>query len=524
MKLTNDKITTKSRLLFYFLFFSLVIILVGCTGYNISLGKETVNLMVGDTETVVATVTPANKTGNQLYWVSSNIDVASVNQKGEIFARGVGEAVITVSLNNVEETINVVVIDEYEVRFHTNGGSDIETIKVLSGNVASEPIPPTKLDYKFDGWFTDGNLEYKFAFNTTISSDLILYASWKLETITVNFEVNGGNELESRVIKKGTKVSLPFPTKAGKVFDGWYEDANFSVAFALNTVLNEDITLYAKWGSEPYTITFDTDNGSEVDSQTKIYGEKVTQPANPTRPYFNFLGWYSDSTYTIAFDFNEPIKGDTTLYAKWKAQEFNIVYDLNGGKWDTPLNSVRTALLTDFYEYIHPQMSLSIFMHGVGKSSGFDGRWYEFVDQMYGANITSRDTSQPYFINQPVYYDKWIGYFNLLDELVTEINPEQTLWGDTWAGSIRIREYITGYTTTGAIRYSDSQFSRRPEGLDLAPKIYNYESNFNLFPLTKSGYRFAGWYNNPGFTGEAINNIIPGMTGDIYLYAKWDVY
>ena len=66
-----------------------------------------------------------------------------------------------------------------------------------------------------------------------------------------------------------------------------------------------------------FTVTFDSNGGSAVASQTVKEGEKAVKPANPTRSNYTFEGWFTDETLKNAYDFNTPVTGDITLYADW---------------------------------------------------------------------------------------------------------------------------------------------------------------------------------------------------------------
>ena len=66
------------------------------------------------------------------------------------------------------------------------------------------------------------------------------------------------------------------------------------------------------------TVSFNSNGGTPVNSQTVNYNSTATQPADPTKSGYMFGGWYSDSDLNTAFDFNNPITTDTTLYVKWK--------------------------------------------------------------------------------------------------------------------------------------------------------------------------------------------------------------
>lgn len=66
-----------------------------------------------------------------------------------------------------------------------------------------------------------------------------------------------------------------------------------------------------------YTVTFDSDGGSEVDSQSVRSGETATEPVAPTKDNYEFGGWYTDSELTEAYDFSTPVTSNIILYAKW---------------------------------------------------------------------------------------------------------------------------------------------------------------------------------------------------------------
>ena len=81
--------------------------------------------------------------------------------------------------------------------------------------------------------------------------------------------------------------------------------------------MTENITLYAKWTINTYTVTFNTDGGSAVDSQTVNYNSTATTPTAPTKTGYTFAGWYTDTECTVEYKFSEVVTENITLYAKW---------------------------------------------------------------------------------------------------------------------------------------------------------------------------------------------------------------
>ena len=75
-----------------------------------------------------------------------------------------------------------------------------------------------------------------------------------------------------------------------------------------------------------YTVTFTTNGGTDVESQTVDHGTKATEPTDPTKTGYTFAGWYTEPTCTNLFDFNTVITANTTLYAKWTEWSYTITY------------------------------------------------------------------------------------------------------------------------------------------------------------------------------------------------------
>ncbi len=196
--------------------------------------------------------------------------------------------------------------------------------KVEENGKLIRPTDPEKEGYVFAGWYVDPELSKEYNFDASITADLKLYAKFEeaaaVETQTVTFMKDSKTTYDTSVVKKGNTVGAPAePTNDGYSFGGWYTDVNCTTAYDFNTPVNTDITLYAKWLAK-YTVSFDTDGGSTVESQTVVTGNKATKPAvNPTKKGYNFVGWYTDNTYTTEFDFeNTIITDNTTIYAKFE--------------------------------------------------------------------------------------------------------------------------------------------------------------------------------------------------------------
>ena len=134
-----------------------------------------------------------------------------------------------------------------------------------------------------------------------------------------------------------TPVSLPDdPVKEGYIFVGWFYDSDFTVPYQGEPIY-DTTELYAKFESNKFTVTFNSDGGSEVASQTVDWNTAVTL-STPTREKYAFKGWFlpNGTQYT-----NQPIKENTTLTAHWERNVFNVTFDTDGG---TAVNNTEANL------------------------------------------------------------------------------------------------------------------------------------------------------------------------------------
>ncbi|QOS81642.1 InlB B-repeat-containing protein [Paenibacillus sp. JNUCC31] len=226
-------------------------------------------------------------------------------------------------------------VNSYTVNFDPNGGSVVADQTVPYGELATAPDVPTKAGYTFGGWYTDSGLRQAFDFdNTTVTNDITLYAKWTVNSYTVHFASNGGSVVADQSIQHGDLAAAPdIPTKTGHTFGGWYTDSGLSQAFDFdNTTVTTDITLYAKWTVNSYTVNFDSNGGTVVADQTVQYGELATAPDDPIKAGHTFAGWYHEPELSTPFDLNTAsIVQDTTLYAKWAPNTYTVTFNTLGG-------------------------------------------------------------------------------------------------------------------------------------------------------------------------------------------------
>ena len=208
-------------------------------------------------------------------------------------------------------------INQYTITFDTNGGSEIAPITQDYGTEITAPDNPTRKGYTFKGW--DKEIP-----KTMPAENITVKAQWEINQYTITFDTNGGSEIAPITQDYGTEITAPDnPTRKGYTFKGWDKEIP-------KTMPAENITLKAQWEINQYTITFDTNGGSEIAPITQDYGTEITAPANPTRKGYTFKGWDKEIPKTMPAE-------NITVKAQWKINQYTITFDTNGGSDIAPI-------------------------------------------------------------------------------------------------------------------------------------------------------------------------------------------
>ena len=212
----------------------------------------------------------------------------------------------TVPLNGVTYTAKWQ-INQYTITFDTDGGSEIAPITQDYNTAVTAPAAPTKTGYTFVAW--DKEIPA-----TIPAGNITIKATWQINQYTITFDTDGGSEIAPITQDYNTAVTTPAaPTKTGYTFIAWDKEIPA-------TMPAENITIKATWQINQYTITFDSNGGTEVAPITQDYASEITAPENPTRVGYEFAGWDKEIPATMPAE-------DMTITAQWTAKKF--IYTFN---------------------------------------------------------------------------------------------------------------------------------------------------------------------------------------------------
>ena len=189
-------------------------------------------------------------------------------------------------------------INQYTITVKPENGKADITITQDYGTPITAPADPTREGYTFTGWDRDIPAIMP-AENVTVT------AKWVVNQYTITFDTAGGSAVASITQNYGTAITAPAnPTREGYTFIGWDKAIP-------STMPAENMIITANWKVNQYTITFDSNGGSEIAPITQDYGTAITAPANPTREGYTFIGWDKAIPATMPAE-------DLTIKAQWR--------------------------------------------------------------------------------------------------------------------------------------------------------------------------------------------------------------
>ena len=215
---------------------------------------------------------------------------------------------------------------------YKDGDSEYAKQVLPSGTLATRPDAPAATPgCTFGGWNKADGTAWDYA-SDKVTDNITLYAKWAANTYTITFDTAGGSEIAPITQDYGTVITAPeAPTREGYTFIGWDKEIP-------TTMPAENMTVTAQWEINQYTITFDTNGGSEIAPITQDYGTVITAPEAPEREGYTFIGWDKAIPETMPAE-------NITLKARWKDTEKptgEIIIGTN--KWQEFLNTLTFGL------------------------------------------------------------------------------------------------------------------------------------------------------------------------------------
>ena len=380
-------------------------------------------------------------------------------------------------------------INQYTITFDTNGGSEIAPITQDYGTQIAAPANPTRKGYTFKGW--DKEIP-----ETMPAENITVKAQWKINQYTITFDTNGGSEITPITQDYGTKITVPDnPTRKGYTFKGWDKEIP-------ETMPAENITVKAQWEINQYTITFDTNGGSEIAPITQDYGTEITAPDKPTRKGYTFKGWDKEIPETMPAE-------NITVKAQWEINQYTITFDTNGGSEIAPItqdygteitapdNPTRKGYTFKGWDKEIPETmpAENITVKAQWKINQYTitfdtngGSEIAPITQDYGTEITAPDNPT----RKGYTFKGW-------DKEIPETMPAENI---TVKAQWEINQYTITFDTNG--------------GSEIAPITQDYGTEITAPDNpTRKGYTFRGWDKEIPETMPAENITITARWRDI---------
>lgn len=233
----------------------------------------------------------------------------------------------SVSIENVTSDITAIAKFSpitYTVTF-MDGESVYKTESINYGKTIDDTII-SKEGYVLEGLYVDSSYTSKYNKDEIVKNDLVLYANF-IKCFTITLVVNGV-ENKISVLENTLIEDIEVKEIEEKKFVGWYYDSECKRFAAIKTLIDEDITLYAKYIDAIYTVTFETNGGSKLKNQQFNSGTIPEEPIyNPSKLGYEFSYWSLDVEGEKVYNFTEIIKSNFTLYANYIETNYEGLLD-----------------------------------------------------------------------------------------------------------------------------------------------------------------------------------------------------
>jgi uncharacterized repeat protein (TIGR02543 family) len=450
----------------------------------------------------------------------------------------------------------------HNVTYSVNGGTSATPTQAATWHdqTFTTAATPVRDGYTFTGW-SDGTSTYAAGTTYTMGvADVTLTAQWTPSTYTVTYNYNGATGGASTVSGSfttlGTAITLPTPTRTGYTFAGWYSNSGLTTSIGAAgasyspTGATLALNAYAKWTADSHHITYALGGGTGT---LPTQGDVVTAASfnlagssGLSRAGYTFAGWNDGSSTYAAGAVYTMSTADVTLTARWTAANHHVTYALGGGTGTLP---TQADVATD-----------SSF--AVAASTGLSKTGYTFAGWSDGANTKQPGDTYVMGVSDVTLTALWSAVSRSVTYVgggsgVTGTLPTQSAVGTDGVFTVAAGSGFArpGYTFAGWSDGSRSYDAGDSYTVALTNVVLTALWSANSYTVTyhyngatggaatvsdsfttggaaitlptpsKTGYTFAGWYSDAGFTtsiGAAGVNYSPnGSDLSIVAYAKW---
>ena len=210
-------------------------------------------------------------------------------------------------------------INKYTVTY-INEGSEYHKEELTYKSKHEKIEDPFKTGYTFTGWYNEN--EEKVEYPITVTKDITLHSKYEINKYTVTFndedrittkEVNYNNKVEP-VINQG---------KTGYTFKYWSKEKG-GEEYNFNTPVTENITLYAVYKINTYTVTY-INEGSEYHKEELTYGSKHEKIEDPFKTGYTFIGWYNENEEKVEYPIT--VTKNIILHSKYEINKYTVTFN-----------------------------------------------------------------------------------------------------------------------------------------------------------------------------------------------------
>jgi uncharacterized repeat protein (TIGR02543 family) len=403
---------------------------------------------------------------------------------------------LKITITGKRDITAVFELKSYTVTWNANGGtvSPASTTKTHGSTLGTLPTPTraatAEYSYTFAGWFTAASGGTQISSTTTVTGNVTYYAHWTAtkRSYTATFNGNGGSTPSPSSITKEYNVALgtlPTCSRTGYTFLGWYTASSGGTKISTTTVVTKDITYYAQWSINSYTLTFNPNGGTVTPTSKDLeYNSAYGTLPTPTRASdaqytYTFAGWYTAATGgTQVTAATKMAAKDTTVYAHWTSntRSYTVSYQTTYGTLNKTSQSVA----------YNSKGSCTLTM----------------------PNNTAEFTYT------------FVGWYTAANGGGTKVGSELTLETPAIKGTVTYYAYVTRSTKS----YTHTFNANGGGTVSPATITKAYNTALGTLPtVSRTGYTFVGWFDTSATSGGTQATTTTKVTGTKTWYARWSI-